>query len=648
MSAKTILMAIADPQALADISQALGTEWMPTAVRNEPEALAQLKKYSFTAFLVDFNLGSPDASALLEMALTEHPETTRFLLAYEADLALVAAKVNGPHHILPKPIEFGSLRSRVEEGVAQREPNARERGSDAEQQQKASASIPAIYAEVIKAFETPGVTSGQIGELIARDEALSAEVLRLASSSYLGLPRNLSRPEEAVESLGLDAVKALVMALRHLAEHRHLKPGYLSFDDLWEHSKRVAQIARDLVLSETKDRALATEAFAAGLVHDFGKVVLVTNFDDLYGRVHSLARNQPVTLWNIEKEMFGANHGEIGGCLVGMWNLPFSVVEATALHHEPPVEDQGKLTTLAAVHIADVLVHQLWPKDEFRVPPTIDTNFLRGLGLHQRLPVWRAAFANRNFAGQVHEHQGAAPESSGAPATVVATAAQPQTADQFGGEITPTRTATAAPPPLETTSSSEHEETAPQTRVTRLSRRLWVYTGVAAIALLLSLWLGSRSGYDQPERVEARTPALTAPASDTTAATSDTQPAAQAAEPDQPAPEVAPLPVPAPNPPDPQPIPAAAPTEMVKEMPSLSITPPATIPTAAAPVEVVKKKSAEFRLKGIFYTVSSPTAMVNGVTVHVGDKVDGATVIKIGRSDVTLQIESQYETLSLK
>src|SRR5258708_17319120 len=104
---------------------------MPTPVRTEPEAAAQMQRYSFNAVLVDFNLGSPDASEFLNLALEQRPETTRFLLAYEADLALVAAKVNGACQILPKPPELDSLKRRIEEGVAAEGPKSEQRESGA-------------------------------------------------------------------------------------------------------------------------------------------------------------------------------------------------------------------------------------------------------------------------------------------------------------------------------------------------------------------------------------------------------------------------------------------------------------------------------------------------------------------------------------
>jgi len=395
MATKSILLALADSKALGDVTGALGDGWEATSVSSEADALTQLEQRAFDALLVDFNVGSPDASELLNQALEKRPEMIRFLLAYEADLALVAAKVSGPHEILPKPIEPASLKSRIESELATADSKSSQSEGGAGAGDGAPSAVPAIYSEVLQALESPDVTSRRVGGIIAKDVALKSEVLKLANSAYLGLPHDITDPAEAVDSLGLETVKALVMALRFLAEHGQSKPGFLSLEKLWQHSINVAQLARDLVLFETHDRVLASEALVAGLLHDLGKVVLAANFSDWYGRVHSLARKQPVALWDIEKEMFGANHGEIGACLLGMWNMPSSVVDAAAFHHEPPLGEYQELTPLAAVHIANVLEHEFQPNDEFRVAPVINTPFLNEIGLLQRLPVWHAGLGNR-------------------------------------------------------------------------------------------------------------------------------------------------------------------------------------------------------------------------------------------------------------
>ena len=620
MTTKSILLAVAEPQAVVDINQALGAGWEATSVATEADALAQLEQRSFDALLVDFNLGSPDASELLNQALEKRPETIRFLLAYEADLALVAAKVLGSHQILPKDIEPASLKSRIEEGV--NDSTFTESGGEPARDTPAPPAIPSVYAEVLAALESPGVTHEQVGELIASDAALTAEVLNLTRSAYLGLPSNLTDPAEAVESLGLDAVKMLVLALRFLAEHSQLKPGYLSLEQIWEHSTNVARLARDLVLFETKDRALASQALAAGLLHDLGKVVLVTNFDDLYGRVHSLARKQPVPLWDIEKEMFGANHGEIGACLVGMWNLPSPIVDAAALHHEPSLGEHEHLTPLAAVHIANVLEHERQSTDEFRVPPIIDTTFLNKLGLLQRLPVWRATTANRGSASQ------------------------PSLAEP--AETSQTRSANYLPGPAAAQGTATSEQPGEDSRETDPATRFWsrrsVYAGVAAGALvLLALWLWPQPNLDDAVPVYART-IDSSPAPAVASATSALEVVPAAAPQGTPASVVseaatttsAPsLPEPPISQPAPEPVPA--------------IASPAAV-THASPASVPPKESArpDFRLSGIIYTVVSPSAIVNGETVYVGDQVNGATVLSIHQTDVTLQVKGLRKTYTLR
>jgi HD-like signal output (HDOD) protein len=632
MGQNSILLAVSDPQTLIDITQALGAEWEACSVANEADAFEQLGKRSFDALLVDFNLGSPDASELVNQVLEKRPETIQFLLAYEADLALIAAKVLGSHQILPKPIEIASLKSRIEKGLhdSNGDPSASQPTAPAD---TAPVVIPSVYSEVISALDSTDVSSEQIGEIISRDAALTTEVLRLTRSSYLGLPSNITEPAEAVESLGLDAVRALATALRFLAEHSHLNPGYLSLHQIWQHSTNVAQIARDLVLFETNDRTLASQAMAAGLLHDLGKVVLVTNFDDLYGRVHSLARNQPVPLWEVEKEMFGANHGEIGGCLVGMWNMPSPIVEATALHHEPPVGEQDQLTPLAAVHIANVLEHQLRPSEEFRVAPVINTAFLNDLGLLQRLPIWRATYGTQRGAAQSSRSETSEPPLSRQAGSRPERTPASRTANQLAGPAGTTRTTTSGQ------ANDDLEATIPAPRF-RSSR--WVYAGVAAgILFLLALWFRMQPDLDDSAPVYARVATRNPIPADAPA--SPAQEEAPPAEAQATSTTAVPEPVATPSAVS-EPEPASV--TVVPEPPPAAVSqeaPPAPAPSIAPH----PNPAPDFKLSGIIYGVTRPSAIVNGKTVYVGDQVSGATIISIRQSEVTLQFNGQRRTCKL-
>ena len=645
MATNSILLAVSDPELLLAITHALGDGWETTSAASESEALAQFEKRSFDALLADFNLSSPDsgsstdASELLNQALEKHPNSIQFLLVHEADLALVAAKVLGSPHILPKPIEPASLKSRIENAL--KDSNSLPAASEPANIPEAP-KTPPIYAAVLKALESPDVTTDQVGEIIARDAALTSEVLNLTNSSYLHWPGTITRAAEAVESLGLEAVKAIVQALQFLAEHSRLKPGYLSLDDIWQHSIRVGQIARDLMLLETKDRTFASQAFTAGLLHDLGKVVLATNFQDLYGRVHSLARKQPVAIWEIEKEMFGANHGEIGACLVGMWNMHGSIVDAAALHHEPPLGEQEQLTPLAAVHIANVLEHELCPGDnDMRVTPVINTTFLNELGLLQRLPIWRAAFANRTSSLNLESQSD---EATPAPPTVLLGTLRPRTGQPDLIALRETRPATLESP---LTGHRTPAVTVP------FYRQTWFHVTAAAFMVLLAVWLTRRPEPNQVDQAYARTSEHNEEAQQASPSPEITPIANPQVKPepnlDIPKPSAAPTASPAPA----QTAPSAAPSLQAPEVVGTTATNTPAGPTlvdaprTTTPPAPDKNASPEFRLKGIIYS-SRPSAILNGQIVSPGDKVSGATVVEIGPTAVTLQINGQRKTIELR
>jgi hypothetical protein len=86
----------------------------------------------------------------------------------------------------------------------------------------------------------------------------------------------------------------------------------------------------------------------------------------------------------------------------------------------------------------------------------------------------------------------------------------------------------------------------------------------------------------------------------------------------------------------------AAPPTTAPAVVSTNATPP-----SPAPMLLAQKKPADFRLNGIIYTVSRPSAILNGITVHVGDQLNGASVIAIGPKQVTLQIKGRLKAYSL-
>jgi HD-like signal output (HDOD) protein len=157
-----------------------------------------------------------------------------------------------------------------------------------------------------------------------------------------------------------------------------------------EHALRVATLARTIA----GGGALADDAFLAGVLHDVGELVLAAQRPEWLTQAATLAGARRIPLHEAEAELFGVSHAEVGAYLVGLWGLPFRIVEAVAHHHVPSragpsrAGPSGVLDTIAAVHVAAALVAEV----EGAAAP-LDQSYVESLGITTHLARWRAAGA---------------------------------------------------------------------------------------------------------------------------------------------------------------------------------------------------------------------------------------------------------------
>jgi putative nucleotidyltransferase with HDIG domain len=391
MADKRILLADADGLTCGRFRQTFEHPWQVTCVASGTEALAELTRQPYEVLVASLDLAGLDGGELLNRVRKKYPRTARFLLASESDQDRVMKHVLGAHQFLSKQSEMSAWKSTIERSLALDHWIASPAIRDLLARIRTLPTIPTLYLEVRAALQSGHATTEEVGAIIARDMALMTKLLQLINSACFGLQREITDPAEAVGILGFETVKSVVMTIKLLAQYDKVKPVYFSIDRLWRHSREVARIAKQLVLLETGDRALADAAFTAGLLHDLGKIVLAANFDEQYSGVRSLALRQEIPLWEVEADIFGATHGEVGAYLLGRWGLPLDVLEAAALHHHPSRGRSNGFTTLAAVHIANVLESEANPDKDGFVAPKMDEAFLAATGLMDRLDDWRAA-----------------------------------------------------------------------------------------------------------------------------------------------------------------------------------------------------------------------------------------------------------------
>jgi HD-like signal output (HDOD) protein len=120
-----------------------------------------------------------------------------------------------------------------------------------------------------------------------------------------------------------------------------------------EYLQRHAQLTAQACQSLAAGKVSPDDAWLAGLVHDIGYKILTLECPEDLKRAIVLSQAHGEPLIKYEKEVIGATHAEIGAYLLGLWGLPYAIVEAVALHHAPhPVPSHGfdLLATLSVAH----------------------------------------------------------------------------------------------------------------------------------------------------------------------------------------------------------------------------------------------------------------------------------------------------------
>src|SRR5262249_23070740 len=116
-------------------------------------------------------------------------------------------------------------------------------------------------------------------------------------------------------------------------------------------------------------------------------LILITKDFEMHERAIDIAKNDKLPLDQVEREVFGADHAEVGTYLLWLWALPESVCEAVAFHHRPAESLAKGITPVALVHAADLLTHEISP-DETDWPRLSQID-LESIGIADRFEEWR-------------------------------------------------------------------------------------------------------------------------------------------------------------------------------------------------------------------------------------------------------------------
>jgi HD-like signal output (HDOD) protein len=337
--------------------------------------------------IADMRMPGMDGVALLEAVRDRHPEVARVALSTKADRESIGRALTVAQQFLSKPCDGNALRIQVT-----RVCNLQARLQDSALRAVIGKldklpSAPTVYLELTKAVARPEIGLAEIADIVDCDAAVSAKVLQLVNSAYFGLVQPISSIHQAVLYLGVDLLKSLALTAHVFTKEQTSRLDGFSMSVLHQQSMLCAQLANRLV----DDQGLGDEAYAAGLIHDIGKVVLAVGMPKAFGEVLRAARFRKLPAHVVEREVLGVTHADVGAYLLSTWGLPFPTIEAVAYQHTPGAVKLGSRPVLAAIHLADGLVKAAYAHEaEDSLMRRLDLPFLTEAGMAADIQTWYA------------------------------------------------------------------------------------------------------------------------------------------------------------------------------------------------------------------------------------------------------------------
>jgi HD-like signal output (HDOD) protein len=351
------------------------------------QALELMAGERFDVIISDMRMPGMDGAELLEKVQKQYPHTIRIMLTGQADENSILRTIGVVHQFLAKPCDPERLKTILAQAGALQEILSDGGLKDLISQIGTLPSLPTTYARLQKAVASPEVDINEVGRIIERDIAMTAKVLQLVNSAFFGIYTKVDSPIKAVKLLGLDTIKVLVLGLEIFSQIK-ISKDIFPIELLWSRSLTVGKIAKAIAARVSDDKDLISNAFIAGILHDIGKLILISHLPARYRQVIDLARDKNITLPEAELAIFGAWQGAVGAYLIGLWGFVEPIIEALGFHAVLDRYPATAFTPALAVHVARILYYRNRPEEIIGRSQELYLPALDSLGLLDRVGGW--------------------------------------------------------------------------------------------------------------------------------------------------------------------------------------------------------------------------------------------------------------------
>ncbi|HEY0748973.1 MAG TPA: response regulator [Steroidobacteraceae bacterium] len=353
---KTILF-VDDERALLDSLRARlykhRRDWDMKFVVSGEEAIAALEAQHIDLIVSDVRMPGMDGGQLLEVVKQRWPTAVRIIVSGYSDPVQAVRLTSLAHQYVAKPCEANELENIIERCFALQELLSQEPLRKMVGRIGKLPAMPKTYGRLQTALSQPTVTAAVIADIVNADPAIASKVLQITNSAFFRLSKPMVRIKDAVTYLGFATVRNLVLSAEIFSQWdssgqlRDIDP-----ERLQNHAQAEANACKALA----GGRASRDDAWLVGLLHDIGYWMLIQECPKELAAAIELSQREKLPLFECERRTAGASHAQIGAYLLGLWGLPYSIVEAVALHHTPTSVAAHGYDLLGALSVSHALL----------------------------------------------------------------------------------------------------------------------------------------------------------------------------------------------------------------------------------------------------------------------------------------------------
>lgn len=331
-------------------------DWEQFFAISGQDALKIIEENNVEVVVSDMRMPGMDGNELLQKIRELNPEILRIILSGHQNEFKIIKSLSSAHQFLTKPCEPEKLSQTIKNAHNLRLLVENKKTLDFVKGINRLPSLPEVYIELEKELNKQDASFSNIENIIVRDPALTAKILQTVNSGFFGIPRQISNLLDALNFLGTNLVKSIILYLETFSSNNFNGDSAKHIKEISQHSFRVAEISRIICKSEKLSKSETDDIFIAGILHDVGKLILSNN-NGYFEEVNQKIQLSKISWQEAERELYGFTHSGVGAYLLGIWGLPKQVIQAVAFHHNPAEIQCDEFCSADILNIANGLSH---------------------------------------------------------------------------------------------------------------------------------------------------------------------------------------------------------------------------------------------------------------------------------------------------